>query len=169
MKKLWEFNGWRISFSLREKREGFSEDWGLRTYDLAGLLCDLGGEVIGLDPKSRCSPPSLSQVPQRPFPKFNMEASIFFIYFLKVPQKLLRSMHISQGHNLGNFFSAFLEHALVFLPKSNEFWPEVLIHRDLVNRDSSNYVFTEMAVTKVEVYMSTFSYLTFLPGQVILL
>lgn len=78
-------------------------------------------------------------------------------------------MHISQGHNLGNFFPASLEHSLIFLPMSNEFWSEVFMHRDLVNRDSSNCVFIELGVTKLEVYMSTFSYLNFLPGQVILL
>ena len=43
------------------------------------------------------------------------------------------------------------------------------MHCDLVNRDSSNCVFIEIGVTKLEVYMSTFSYLNFLPGQVILL
>ena len=63
-------------------------------------------------------------------------------------------MDISQGHNLDNFFPVSLEHALIFLPMNNEFWPEVLIHLDLVNRDSSNCVFIEIGVTKLEVCMS---------------
>ena len=58
-------------------------------------------------PKAGALPLSFSQVPQRSFPKFNMEVSIFLIYFLKVPKKLLRSMHISQGHNLSSILRAF--------------------------------------------------------------